>query len=818
MPYARHCWEEEGNDPTKKVAARPIAVAILAAILRPGVPPSRQPFPGVLAWGMNAIVETIRRSPHLRRLLWQGKFGLEIERLRVDPSGRLALTPHPAGLGNKTEHPFITTDFSESQLELITPPLDSVDEAHGFIKTLHNVVRAELPPGELLWPQSMPPVLPEENEIPLARFDGDASGRTEYREYLSKIYGRARQTICGGHFNFSFVPAFFEALAHETGTPVDSLREQVYLKVVRNLMRHRWFLVGLLGRSPIAHESLRLKALDSDALLRVCCEFGASIRCSEIGYRNREPLLADYHSIEGYAADLKRHIDQGKLLNPNELYLPVRLKTSPRETSVSHIEIRALDLDPFDAAGIDPASLRLAHLFILYSLLADEDGEFDRDQQVRADELQNEVACWGFAAKGRCGQKTAPSFPFQEKALAMLDRVREHLLFEDAGALADYGNAWKLFRQYAESWEKHPASLIKQQVAETGFIEFHLARAHEQVEELSRDEFKFHAYPDLELSTQLLLKAAVRRGVHFDLLDRRENFIRLRRGAKVEYVVQATKTSLDRYSGILAMENKKVTKIILGERGIAVPDGADFAGIEEAKLAWETFRERPVVVKPISTNFGLGVSVLTENRDRAVFERAVEIAFAEDEQILIETYVPGKEFRFFLIENQVVAILHRVPANVVGDGRSSIRQLVAKKNEDPLRGKGYVTPLERIGLNESELMHLRSQGLDFDSVPAAGTAVYLRENSNISTGGDSIDYTDRAHPGYSEIASAASSALGVKITGLDLIVKDIEAPPVPGDYAIIEMNFNPAIHIHCHPHHGKNRKLDEHILSALGFV
>ncbi len=766
---------------------------------------------------MNEIGAAIEGSERLWRLLWRGKFGLEVERLRVDGEGRLALTPHPAGLGNKAEHPFITTDFSESQLEMISPPMDSVEEAYGFIKTLHNVVRNELAPGELLWPQSMPPVLPEEERIPLARFDGDARGRTEYREYLSKVYGRARQTISGAHFNFSFVPEFFPALAEELGGTAEEWRERVYLRVVRNLMRGRWWLVGLLGRSPIAHESLRLKSLDTDELLAVCCEFGASIRCSKIGYRNREPLWADYSGIGAYAADLGRHVAEGKLLNPNELYLPVRLKMGADGETVSHIEIRTLDLDPFDPAGVDPRAVRLAHLFVLYALLEDEAGGFGREEQVRADAMQNEVACWGFAEEGRCGELTAPSFPFREETLAIFDGLRGKLRLEEAGAPAGYWEAWREFRGYAEDWETHPANRIKREVEAAGFIGFHLGRAREQAEELAREDFRFFAYPDLELSTQLLLKAAVRRGVQFELLDRRENFVRLSKGAKQEYVVQATKTSLDRYSQILAMENKKVTKTILREHGIAVPGGADFGSVEEAKWAWEDFRGRAVVVKPVSTNFGLGVTMLAENGDRAVFERAVELAFAEDDQILVEEYVPGKEYRFFLVENQVMAILHRVPANVVGDGRSTIRELVERKNADPLRGKGYVTPLERIALGEPEAMHLRGRGLDFGSVPGEGERVFLRENSNISTGGDSIDFTDRAHGSYGEIASAASRALGVKITGLDMIVRDIAVPAEEGNHAVIEMNFNPAIHIHCHPFEGENRKLDECVLSALGF-
>ena len=766
----------------------------------------------------DSIAAIILKNPRLRQLLWHGRFGMEVERLRVDAAGKLALTPHPEALGNKGEHPYITTDFSESQLELITPPMDSIEAAYGFLKTTVNVVQDALPAGELLWPQSMPPILPEEADIPLARFDGDTRGRTEYREHLSKVYGRARQTISGAHFNFSFVPEFFELLAADLGETAEAVKERVYLKVVRNLMRDRWLLVGLLGRSPIAHETLRLKALDADNMASICCDYGVSIRCSRIGYRNRDPLVTDYCCAEGYLSDLETHIRNGKLLNPNELYLPIRLKVAPTDRSISHIELRAMDLDPADPVGVDPASAHLSHLFILYALLKSEGGAFNESQQREAEALQNQVACWGFEGEGTCPELGTTSVALQPKALALMNDLEACLHSYAPDGWSERDQLIGRFRGHIAEPGSHPASQLRSEIRAAGFIDYHLKLAQTQEALLSRDAFKLHAFPDLELSTQLLLKACIRRGIGFELLDRKQNFVRLSKGSKVEYVVQATKTSLDRYSHILAMENKKVTKQLLRERGVATPGGSDYDTLEAAKQAWAVYQGQPVAIKPMSTNFGLGISIIKDNQDRVRFERAVEVAFQEDRQILIEPFIPGKEYRFFLIGEQVVAILHRVPANVVGDGRRTIRELVALKNEDPLRGKGYVTPLERIELGEPESFFLSGQGLDFESVPADGETVYLREISNISTGGDSIDFTDRMHPSYSAVASAAAHALGVSITGLDMMIQDYEAPAQPDNHAVIELNFNPAIHIHCYPYQGQNRKLDERILSALGFV
>ena len=193
------------------------------------------------------------------------------------------------------------------------------------------------------------------------------------------------------------------------------------------------------------------------------------------------------------------------------------------------------------------------------------------------------------------------------------------------------------------------------------------------------------------------------------------------------------------------------------------------------------------------------------------------MAFAEDHSILIEEFIGGKEYRFFVIGDETVGILHRVPANIVGDGEKSIEELVSIKNKNYLRGKGYKTPLEKIELGAAEEMFLAAQGKNFQYVPEKEEKVFLRENSNISTGGDSIDYTDDIPLVYKEIAVKAAKSAGAVICGVDMIIKDIKNNNPEGNYGIIEINFNPAIHIHCYPYIGKNRRLGEKILDALGF-
>lgn len=329
-------------------------------------------------------------------------------------------------------------------------------------------------------------------------------------------------------------------------------------------------------------------------------------------------------------------------------------------------------------------------------------------------------------------------------------------------------------------------------------------------------EWSVPGYEDLELSTQLLVREAERRGHGVEVLDRKANFIRIIGNGKVEYVRQATRTSHDSYVAPLIMENKKVTKLILAEAGIRVPRGREYGSLADMEADWERWKGEPcVVVKPNSTNFGIAVSILALPIAREDFLKAGEAALAEDDLAIAEEFISGKEYRFLVIDGVTRAVLHRVSANVTGDGESTIEELMAIKNRDPRRGAGYRSPLERLRKDAEEERFLRAQGLGFTSVPERGRTVYLRKNSNISTGGDSVDVTDAMHPLYKDIATAAAAAVGANVCGVDMMVSDVGAEPTGDNYGVIELNFNPALHIHDFPYEGKNRAVERYVLDAL---
>lgn len=228
------------------------------------------------------------QTPQCFPWLLHGKFGLEKEHVRVDGSGNLSLKPHPQAFGDKLANPYVTVDFSESQLEMITPPVQSMSEALGFLETIHDIVCENLD-DEYLWPQSMPPALPEDgSKIPLAQFSNEHRALTEYRSFLAQTYGRKKQMISGVHVNISLSETLVTKLHAESNSPLDlqSFRSQLYMKSLRNMMRYRWMLVALLGNSPAVDQSY--KSMCPDLALEQpdsCCAHKAvSIRGSICGY------------------------------------------------------------------------------------------------------------------------------------------------------------------------------------------------------------------------------------------------------------------------------------------------------------------------------------------------------------------------------------------------------------------------------------------------------------------------------------------------------------------------------------------------------
>ncbi|SEK11697.1 glutamate--cysteine ligase [Paraburkholderia diazotrophica] len=346
-----------------------------------------------------------------RDALTTGLRGIEKESLRVTVDGRLAMTSHPRTLGSALTHPSLTTDYSEALLELITPAEHDASTTLERLDTLHRFVYSAIG-DELLWNNSMPGLLPEDDEIPIADYGTSNIGRLKYvyRVGLALRYGRTMQCIAGVHYNYSLneeVWRLLRADQQSTANAVDFQSER-YLALIRNFRRTSWLLMYLFGASPaLDARFLRgrphtLETFDADTLYR---PYATSLRMSDLGYSNttaQAALHADYDTLQGYLDALAKAVSQpyppyeaigtqrdgewvqintNVLQIENEFYSTIRPKRvtysgerplhALAARGVQYVEVRCMDIDPFEPTGISLETARFLDAYLLVCALDD---------------------------------------------------------------------------------------------------------------------------------------------------------------------------------------------------------------------------------------------------------------------------------------------------------------------------------------------------------------------------------------------------------------------------------------------------------------
>lgn len=324
-------------------------------------------------------------NKEIQRLLLKCNLGLEKESLRVDEEGFMAHTKDPFS-GNK----HITRDFSENQTEINTPVTKSPEEAVASLMKYYSEIQkvlSELPEREYLWPFSNPPKIRNEEDIPIAQFEGELSSKTEYREYLSDRYGRYKMTFSGIHFNYSFDDELLEAdFALSGEEDFAEYKNELYVTLAERAAAYGWLMTAVTAASPLMDESfVEKKIYNVDNFNGM-----ASVRSSELGYWNIFTPIFDYSNVRNYADSIQKYVDDGLIRYASELYYPIRLKPPGennlkrlREEGVDHIELRMFDLNPLTEAGIDIRDVKFAQYFLVW-LAATPRQPFSNKDQVQA--------------------------------------------------------------------------------------------------------------------------------------------------------------------------------------------------------------------------------------------------------------------------------------------------------------------------------------------------------------------------------------------------------------------------------------------------
>ncbi len=467
--------------------------------------------------------------------------GIEKEGLRVLPSGALALTPHPLALGSALTHPHITTDYSESQIELITgahlAPQDCLDELTEVHQFVYQVLRAQ--GDEMLWVSSMPCGLPTDETIPLARYGSSNIGRAKsvYRMGLGHRYGRRMQTISGIHYNWS-MPG------------VDS---EQYFALIRNFRRNAFVLLYLFGASPALCPCFaqgRPHALQSLGGQALYLPHATSLRMGRLGYQSdaQATLAVSYNGLEGYANSLHEALTRPYpayeavgVRNPggdynqlgtsllqieNEFYGTIRPKRTVRtgerplhalrERGVEYVEVRLMDLDPFVSVGITAQTMRLLDVFLLHCLL--QDSPPDTPEEITELKRNQHLTAERGREPGLCLQRRGQSVPLVDWAAQILQECTPLAAALDATHhSSDYGDALRAAQALVSAPQDTPSARVLARMAAvhgnnfTAFSTSQSAMARESLLALpwsAQQQARFDVVAQKSLAEQKAIEAA----------------------------------------------------------------------------------------------------------------------------------------------------------------------------------------------------------------------------------------------------------------------------------------------------------------------
>lgn len=480
----------------------------------------------------------IRHAADHASLLLEFHQGIEKEGLRALEDGRSSLRPHHKNLGHKLTHPYITTDYAENLLEFVTPVFTENDDLLDFLDMIQAFSFKSMDQDELIWPSSMPSLLPEDPSIPIANFGESNTGRLKslYRTGLGHRYGRSMQSIAGMHFNYSISRKLIEKLRHDFA-PEKTLKDftdQFYFKQIRNFRRHSWILSYLFGASPVVDESFlkgkkhSLQKLGKNTWGR---EFGTSLRMGGLGYTSaaQKDISVCYNKIETYVGTLEsarkrsypdyekigakvgedyRQLNTNLLQIDNEFYSTLRPKRTAKsgesalqalhQHGVEYIEVRLLDLNPFAPEGISSEAISFLQLFLTLCAY-DESPVIDKSECDVIEQNFETIVNEGRDPKARL-QIGGKSISVKEAASDLLNHMQEFI--DQSSELKKYYQEGlsAQFKQAQSPENTFSAKVLESIGEDKSFIDATLELAKQHKEDLLNREFS-----ERELSAMIKL-------------------------------------------------------------------------------------------------------------------------------------------------------------------------------------------------------------------------------------------------------------------------------------------------------------------------
>ncbi len=402
----------------------------------------------------------------------------------------------------------------------------------------------------------------------------------------------------------------------------------------------------------------------------------------------------------------------------------------------------------------------------------------------------------------------------------MMGHIVEHVALElqelagmDAGfgrtrettTLGVYQVAFEYLNEEAGRYAGRAAVRLCQSIVDRGrYANAELEQDIQDLKDLWRDAA-------LGPSTEGIVKEAEKRGIPWLQLGARF-LIQLGYGVNQKRM-QATMTDNTSVLGVELACDKEATKRILASGGVPVPKGTTINFLDDLEEAIEHVGGYPIVIKPLDGNHGRGITIDIRTREEA--EAAYDAARQVSRSVIVERYYVGRDHRVLVVDGKLVAVAERVPAHVVGNGRSSIFELIEETNLDPNRGDGHDNVLTKIELDRTSYQLMERQGYTLNTVLPKDEICYLRATANLSTGGIAVDRTDEIHPENVWLAQRVVKMIGLDIAGLDIVTPDISRPLREVDGVIVEVNAAPGFRMHIAPSQGIPRNVVGAVMDML---
>ncbi len=733
---------------------------------------------------------------HLVPLVSHSNMGLEVTMQRVDGSGKLSTQPMPNALAKTRQNHQIHNDFAQTQLKLVTPATADVDALMAYLAGLNTTARRALAEDDYLWPLSSNPVLPEKlTEIPLA--DNDAVG-FKRRQALAKKYDVRRLMTTGTHVNLSFDEQLFTRLYSETfhqqfDSYVD-FRNAVYLKVAQGYVRMNWLIQYLFGATPT------LDVTDQATKRQRSSVHHSANRYSQV--------KGDYTSIDRYVAKLQSDVRKKDLLSVSDFDGPVRFRSTGQlntlaRQGVYYLEFRGLDLNPTSPIGVDQNAVEFLRLLASYFVMMPAlPTAMVAQVNEQADQLVDQVT----------GENPTTASAQAVPATQVLDALR-HFVTKNG-----LPNSDAVLLDHLKERVANPKLTLSAQVAvQKDPLAWANQRARDYQAAATDRPFELPGFTDLDLSSQLLTEQALARGIQVSVVDKKANILRLTQQERAQLVVSGSGTDLNPQALTTVLTHKVAAKQIMAEHGAQVPASQTYHSANQLIDDYDRFvSEGGIVLKATDQDHKVVAFRIMPKRE--LFEQVVRQLFEQTQTVMAEELVVASSYRFLVIGGRVKAIVERIPANIVGDGRSTVQTLLDRKNARPLRGTAFTYPQSAVKLGTVERYRLDSYHLDLDSVVGRGTQILLREDATFGNGSDVLDATTDMHASYVQAVEKLVADLHLNVAGVDVMIPNLYAeltPEHPEMAVYLGIHAAPFLYPHLFPMFGNRQPVAGQLLDEL---